>query len=164
MKIKIIMSLLVFILLCMNVITVDAVGTTNYESDMSLTPQKVVPEEAKQIPVEPLEVEDVGISVDLYNEVSGGAYYTGYPVYGTDYVLDCSTYFCNVNGYVAIVINEVYSTQYPRGTIAKMEVDGTAYSVMVVDYRAMEHSDKIYEVGVIGKSTNGKIPATIYEE
>lgn len=134
-----------------------------------LEPMKVVDEIPEPVVVEEPEPEPVETSpytkwanVTLYNEVSGYAYYTGYHVYGTDYVLNCDGYFCTSDGYLAIVVNEVYASEYPRGSKGELTIDGVTYPVMIVDYRAIEHSDKIFEVGLIGKSTNGTLPATLH--
>lgn len=162
-KLKVASFLVPMLILGTNTETIVAEDTVPTPQNVVLTPMKVVNE---IIPPEPKEeqIDPVGVDITLYNEVSGSVYMTGYPVYMTNYVLDCSTYFCNVSGYTAIVINEKWAEEYPRGTTGTMVVEGQEVEVMVVDYRAFEHSDKIYEVGLIGDSTNGTIPATIYKE
>lgn len=160
MKIKIIVLTLLLAAIPTN-ITLEAVGVVSDNGSVPLIPQVAVLEEPEPELIEVV-VERTGVNVTLYNEVSGGAYYTGYPVYGTDYVLDCSTYFCNVEGYMAIVINGAYADMYPRGTIATLEIQGAEYECVVVDYRSVEHSDDLYAVGLIGNETKGEIPATIF--
>lgn len=162
-KFKVASFLVPILILGTNTETIIAEHTVPTPQNVVLTPLNVVNEITPPEPKEE-QIDPIGVDITLYNEVSGSVYMTGYPVYMTDYVLDCSTYFCNVNGYTSIVINEYWAEMYPRGTTATMVVDEQEISVMVVDYRSLEHSQEYYSVGVIGDSTNGEVPATIYKE
>lgn len=132
-----------------------------------LEPYTVEQESAEYEPIvyTPLTVDEKqGVEITLYNETMFGAYTTGYPVYGTDIVLECDYTACYANGYYAIVINEYWSEKYPRGTTGSIEYNGVGYPVMVVDYRALEHSTDYYDVGfILGETVGGLKGAYIYE-
>lgn len=124
--------------------------------------ESMVVEEPVEYVTEPLTVKPVEIT--LYNETMFGTYQTGYPVYGTDIVLECDYTACYANGYYAIVINEHWSEKYPRGATGSIEYNDVGYPVMVVDYRAIEHSTDYYDVGLIlGETKGGLEGAYIYE-